>query len=236
MSDGSGPTPEPVRSSPLELDGPAGVLEAIVDEPAGAGMAGSVDAVAVVCHPHPQHQGTMHNKVVHTLARSLARHGAHTVRFNYRGVGGSAGSYGGGDGETDDALAVIDWLCARHPGAVLYLAGFSFGGMVAIRAAHRRDAAALITVAPAIRFFDDAFIRPACPWLVIQGEADEIVLAADVVRWACRLDPTPEIETMSGVGHFFHGALGTIGDAAATFLDDPGGPRIGAAARGAGAC
>ena len=90
-----------------------------LEQPAGAGSAG----IAVVCHPHPQHGGTMHNKVVHTLARALQEQGRTTLRFNYRGVGGSAGSYDGGVGETDDARAAIAWLRARWPDAPLTLAG-----------------------------------------------------------------------------------------------------------------
>jgi hypothetical protein len=211
---------QPVTSRPVAIEGPAGMLEALLDATAGAATA--VDAVAVVCHPHPLHQGTMHNKVVHTLSRAFARRGAIAVRFNFRGVGESAGSFDDGTGETDDALAVIEWIGDRHPDALLYLGGFSFGGMIAIRAACKRDAAALITVAPAIRFLGAEFERPACPWLVIQGEADEIVSAADVVSWAQRLDPPPALETISGIGHFFHGALDTIGDAADSFLGQLG--------------
>jgi hypothetical protein len=134
-------------------------------------------------------------------------------------VGQSVGSFAGGDGETADALAVIEWAMGEYPDMPLYLAGFSFGAMVAIRAATQQMPAALITVAPAIRFFDAAFTRPSCPWLVIQGEADEIVSAAEVAIWARSLEPPPALITLSAVGHFFHGALGTIPEAAGDFLD-----------------
>ena len=204
----------PVGSETAELAGPAGRIEMLLDGPHGA-----AEAVAVICHPHPLHQGTMRNKVVHTLARFFARRGALAVRFNFRGVGGSAGEYAGGIGEVDDALAVIEWARERHPGLPLWLAGFSFGGMVAIRAAVAARPAALITVAPAIRFFGDDFVMPPCPWLIVQGEADEIVAAADVVRWARSLEPQPMLATLSSVGHFFHGSLGEISAAAGSFLD-----------------
>ncbi|MFO7278462.1 MAG: alpha/beta hydrolase, partial [Pseudomonadota bacterium] len=122
------PKPEPVR-----LDGPAGVLEALLEEPADA----VPGRFAVVCHPHPLHGGTMNNKVVHTLARTFNELGIRSLRFNFRGVGASEGSYAEGIGETEDALAVIEWGRVRWPGAEPLLAGFSFGGIVALRAAGR---------------------------------------------------------------------------------------------------
>ncbi len=215
MSGGS--AVRPVSSRSVSIDGPAGAIEALIDEPADGDESRHPEAIAVVCHPHPQHQGTMHNKVVHTLSRYFARRGMPSVRFNYRGVGDSEGSYAGGDGETDDARAVIAWARARYPGAALHLAGFSFGGMVAIRAALAEDVAALITVAPAIRFFEPSFQRPPCPWLVIQGEADEIVSAADVRQWVKALDPPPVLDSHAGVGHFYHGALGSLAESADAF-------------------
>ena len=161
----------------------------------------------------------MHNKVVHTLARTYARRGMRTVRFNYRGVGNSAGSYADGIGETQDALAVVDWIMQRESASALHLAGFSFGGMVALRAALERLPASLVTVAPAVRFFDGEFRPPECRWLVLQGEADEIVSAADVGQWVRSLSRTPTLQSFSEVGHFFHGALGQVGDAVNSFLD-----------------
>ena len=202
-----------ISSEPLTIQGPSGQLEAIVDRPREPAT-----AVAVVCHPHPLHHGTMHNKVTHTLARNFTRRGGLAVRFNFRGVGGSAGRYAGGDGETDDAAAVIEWAVSHCPGAPLYLAGFSFGAMVSIRVAASHDVAALVTVAPAIRFLRDNFVRPECPWLVIQGLDDEIVAAADARAWCGGLDPAPMLHAVPGVGHFFHGALRTIDAAIDAFF------------------
>ena len=148
---------------------------------------GSASTFAVVCHPHPLHQGTMQNKVAHTLARAALGRGAPTLRFNFRGVGRSAGSHDDGRGETDDALAAIEWMRVRHPGADLWLMGFSFGAMVALRAAAQAEPTRLVTVAPAVaRFLPDHPASPTMPWLLVQGGADELVDAAEVRAWAAQ--------------------------------------------------
>jgi alpha/beta superfamily hydrolase len=117
-----------VRAEPVAVEGPAGRLEALLDRPTALPK-----AVAVLCHPHPLYEGTMHNKVVATLARTFVRLGAAAVRFNFRGVGESSGSFDEGHGEAHDALAVVAWSRARWPDAPLALGGFSFGGAVARR-------------------------------------------------------------------------------------------------------
>lgn len=160
----------------------------------------------------------MHNKVTHTLARCFARRGALAVRFNFRGVGESAGAFDNGDGETADARAVVEWACARCPDVPLYLAGFSFGSMVSVRVAAGLDVAALVTVAPAIRYLPDGCAHPECPWLVIQGLEDDVVAAEDVRAWCQALEPSPVLRMVPRVGHFFHGALGTIDQAIDDFL------------------
>ena len=150
----------------------------------------------------------MSNKVVHTLARTLQEQGLATVRFNYRGVGQSQGSYDEGRGETDDALAVIAWGRARWPHAPLILAGFSFGSMVALRAAPSAQPARLITVAPPVmRAEFGAIEQPQCPWLIIQGEADEVVDYREVAAFAARFSPAPVLRLLPGVDHFFNGRL-----------------------------
>ena len=131
----------------LTISGPAGALETLLEVPAAGAPVGGF---AVVCHPHPLHGGTMQNKVVHTLARALQEAGIATLRFNFRGVGASAGSYDEGRGEIEDALAVIAYGRARWPGAALTLAGFSFGAQVALLAAPSSAPARLITVAPPV--------------------------------------------------------------------------------------
>ncbi|MGC3983046.1 MAG: alpha/beta hydrolase [Steroidobacteraceae bacterium] len=192
-------------SQPVEIIGPVGPLQAIVDTPVE--MVTAPAAFAVICHPHPLQGGTMTNKVVHTLARACNECGVPSVRFNYRGVGSSAGSYDAGMGETDDAMAVIEWARLRWPATPLWLAGFSFGGGVALRAATRTATARLITVAPAAARDAPPMQLPDCPWLLLQGDADDVVPANMVLDWAQALAAPPQIKVLVGAGHFFHGRL-----------------------------
>jgi uncharacterized protein len=191
----------------MRVAGPGGALEALLEQPAPA----RAHAFAVICHPHPLHGGTMHNKVVHTIARALQELGFNTLRFNYRGVGASEGSYGDAEGETLDTQAIIEYGRARFPKLPLTLAGFSFGGAVAFRAAHTSAPDRLITVAPAVnRVAVDDDSSPDCPWLIVQGEADDVVDALQVQGWAAGFAPAPQIVLLPGVGHYFHGALGQL--------------------------
>ncbi|MEO5735390.1 MAG: alpha/beta fold hydrolase [Rubrivivax sp.] len=191
------------RTGQGSVSGPAGAIECAIDAPA----AGRADrGVAVLCHPHPLHGGTMDNKVVQTLARALVSLGFRCVRFNFRGIGASAGVWDEGRGEVDDALAVV--AAHRTGGGPLVLGGFSFGGAIAAQAAARlagTDAAAdrLLLVAPAVLNFD----TPPVPadTLVIQGEADDVVPMAAMLDWA-RPQSLP-VTVVPGAGHFFHGRL-----------------------------
>jgi len=201
----------------LTINGPAGRIEALLEEPKTQGR----EMVAVVCHPHPQFHGTMLNKVVHTLARAMNDLGIPAVRFNYRGVGASEGGYGEGVGETDDALAVIDWARQQYPGARICLLGFSFGGMVACRAALTADVAYLVSVAPAVSRLSGILEgrQPDCPWLIVQGDADEVVECDEVVEWFNTLTPGPELEVLPDVSHFFHGRLTVLREAVVTWFN-----------------
>ncbi len=195
---------QPPPPEPVVIPGPAGQLAGIVEDPRSAPQPG----FAVLCHPHPLHGGTMQNKVVHTLARAFQEAGYASVRFNYRGVGASGGHYDEGRGETEDALAVIAWARRRWPAAPLALAGFSFGALIALRAAAVERPKCLVTVAPAVSRIDYAqLVRPECPWLIVQGEADELVDYRDVQAFAARFVPPPELRLLPGVDHFFHGRL-----------------------------
>jgi alpha/beta superfamily hydrolase len=185
------------------VTGPAGQIECAIDAPAAAPR-----AVAVICHPHPQHGGTLDNKVAQTLARACIQVGCRAVRFNFRGVGASHGSWDDGRGEVDDALAVIAAL--RDPAVPLWLAGFSFGGYVAAAAAARLPEATrpqrLVLVAPSTQKQQVAAV-PA-DTVVIHGEADEVVPLGATLDWARPL-ALPVI-VFPGVGHFFHGQLGPL--------------------------
>jgi uncharacterized protein len=155
----------------------------------------------------------MTNKVVTTVARAFARLGADAVRFNFRGVGGSAGTYADGVGERDDALAVVAWCRERWPRRRVYLGGFSFGAAVALGVAARAAPAGLVTVAPPVDRVRADFVAPACPWLLIHGEADDVVPSKPVLDWCATLPRPPKIVLLPGVGHFFHGRLAALTDA-----------------------
>ncbi|HSC48582.1 MAG TPA: alpha/beta fold hydrolase [Gammaproteobacteria bacterium] len=198
----------PHRTEPCTFQGPAGRIEGLLDFPAAA-----LVAVAVICHPHPLQGGAMHNKVAYILARAFNDLGALSLRFNFRGVGASEGSFDAGRGETEDALAAIDWLAAGNPGLPLWLAGFSFGAYVALRTQSQRPVARLVTVAPAVERFEAAsVIDPVCPWLLVQGDADEVVAPQGVLDWAAGRAHPPRIAVLPGAGHFFHGRLNDLRD------------------------
>lgn len=199
------PTGFPDRPSTFALPGPAGTLEVAtaVPEPECA-RAGTV----VICHPNSQQGGTMRNKVVTMLERGLRESGLATVRFNFRGVGASTGAFDNGDGESGDLVAVAQWVRKSRPGDALWLAGFSFGSYVALRSARSLGADALVLVAPPAGRYDfDEIAAPGCPWLVVQGEEDEVVDPQSVFDWIESLDPKPTLIRMPDTGHFFHRRL-----------------------------
>jgi alpha/beta superfamily hydrolase len=202
-------------SEKLFIEGPVGRLEAILERPGE----GPVDGCAVVCHPHPQHGGTMHNKVAHTLARAFVRSGFETLRFNFRGTEESEGVFDNGVGELEDALAALHWLSERHPDLPIWLAGFSFGAAMAVKVAAAEPVDGLIAVAPAIsRFAQGLEAQPACPWLIVQGDEDELVDVGETVAWVDSLQPGPELLIIDGGEHFFHGRLGELRDAVMRFV------------------
>lgn len=204
-----------LRSEKFSLGGPAGQLESILDLPGNGEIRGAV----VVCHPHPQHGGTMHNKVAHTVARSFVRLGFGSLRFNFRGTEGSDGQYDEGVGELDDALAALAWMVERYPDVPLWLGGFSFGAAIAVRAAISREVSGLISVAPAVyRVAGNLEGQPDCPWLVIQGDEDELVEIAETIDWVNSLEPGPELLVVPGAEHFFHGRLNDLREAIMEFV------------------
>lgn len=201
----------------ISIAGPAGNLQGLLSD----ASADAARAVAVICHPHPQHGGTMHNKVAHTLARTLAALGLVTVRFNFRGVGASEGAYADGLGEVEDAVAVLDFARQRWPGRPLWLGGFSFGGMVAIAAAGQRRIDRLVTVAPPVYRMDMATVsQPDCPWLILIGDEDELVDVDAVIAWVNELEPGPHLIVLQGVDHFFHGRLTQLKDCLIEWTDE----------------
>jgi alpha/beta superfamily hydrolase len=207
----------PVTES-LFISGSQGVLQAILDVPESA----LVNKVGIVCHPHPQHQGTMLNKVVHTLARALNDLHIPVLRFNFRGVGKSAGDYANGEGEIEDVVAVADYVSQRWPDADVWLGGFSFGAVVAARAAVQIGPQQLVTIAPAINILGEELTeQPKMPWLIVHGDADEIVPVDDVKAWVGKLEPGPELVLLPGTGHFFHGHLVDLRQTLVASLNGP---------------
>jgi alpha/beta superfamily hydrolase len=188
----------------LSLHGPAGAIEALADQPDAAPL-----GTAVIAHPHPLFGGTLHNKVVQTLARAYVQCGWRAVRFNFRGVGGSSGAHDEGRGEVDDMLAVIAQTTA--PGDALALAGFSFGAYVAAQVIARlhpeRTVASAVLVGTAAGRFAVPAIAPdlQARTLVVHGEHDDVVPLAAALDWA-RPQSLP-IAVVPGGGHFFHGQL-----------------------------
>ena len=161
----------------------------------------------------------MHNKVAHTLARGFIRMGFAALRFNFRGTEKSEGHFDEGVGELDDALAAIDWMRSRHPDSSMWLAGFSFGAAIAVRAATRRDVDGLVSVAPAVSRFASGLTRqPQCPWLIVQGDEDELVGVDETIDWLNTLQPGPELLVLCGAEHFFHGRLNDLRDAVTEFV------------------
>ncbi len=208
----------------LLLPGPAGDIETLVESPASPPR-----AVAICCHPHPLYGGTMTNKVIHTVARSFVAAGAVTVRFNFRGVGASAGVHDDGRGETEDVLTIVEWARSRWPGLPLWLGGFSFGAWVVLRAQsasadvrERLQPALLVVVAPPVGRWDfSAIAAPVCPWLVIQGTRDELVDAEEVGRWTEALDGSrglAHLARFAEADHFFHARLHELRDAVVGFV------------------
>ena len=205
------------RAERLFIDGPAGRLEAILERPIVDELRGGV----VVCHPHPQHGGTMHNKVAHTLGRAFVRQGFASLRFNFRGTEESEGSYDEGFGELDDALAVVAWMREKYPESPLWLAGFSFGAAIAVKAAVATEVDGLVSVAPAItRFATGLESQPACPWLIVQGDQDELVDVEETVAWVDGLLPGPELLIIPDGEHFFHGRLNDLREAVGEFVNN----------------
>lgn len=150
----------------------------------------------------------MHNKIVYTLASTMEAVNVKTVRFNFRGVQKSEGVFDYGIGELDDLIAVVDWAKTQSPEDDIWLAGFSFGAYIALKGNQICDAKRLVAVAPPVGhpYFND-LPQIICPWILVQGEQDEVVDANKVLDWGRAQVPAPELIVMPEAGHFFHGQL-----------------------------
>ena len=192
------------------LPGPAGRLEAMLEEPEG----GAPREAALVCHPHPQHGGAMHNKVVYRVARGLRRAGAAVLRFNFRGVNSSEGAYAHGKGEVDDARAALEYLRGRYPDLPYTLAGFSFGSRVILRLGcallgnSQAGARRLIAVGFPTVYRDRSFLEGCVvPRVFVQSTHDQFGPAAELESLVAALPEPKRLVLVEAEDHFFAGAL-----------------------------
>jgi alpha/beta superfamily hydrolase len=202
---------EPLR----EIAGPAGPLETLLDLPAGEPR-----AVAVFGHPHPLHGGTMHTKVVYQSSKALARIGVAVLRFNFRGVGRSAGTHDGGPGEMDDYRAGLDFMAERIPGKPLWAAGFSFGSWVAWNAGlDDPRVPVLLGIGLPVDRFDFGPVRssPQAKF-VIHGERDELISIHDIRRFYAELSEPKELVVIEDANHLFDGKTSEVGEAVEDLL------------------
>lgn len=197
------------------LKGPAGDLEYRLDMPKNAAR-----AVALICHPHPLYGGTMDNKVVYTLSRAALACDCVSLRFNFRGVGASDGPHDHGKGELEDAKFLLELLRSSHPELPVFLCGFSFGAYVALSVAAADDAlAGLVTIAPPLAYAADQPVpQPQCDWLLVHGDADDVVSFEDTQSRAQGMQQPPHWVTAEGAGHFFHGQLGLLREQVEPFM------------------
>ena len=209
-----------------DLRGPAGSLEAILDEPADGRSA--PHAAVVFAHPHPQFGGTMHTKAVYQGTKGLTRIGCAVLRFNFRGVGRSQGTFGLGEGEKDDFRAALDYMVARYPGVRLWAAGFSFGSWVALEVgAEDGRVEALIGIAPpvatSISGMDYTFpgtLASAKPKFFVQGESDEVCPLQAMWAFYGQLQEPKELVVIDGADHLFEGQTPEVGEALEDLLRD----------------
>lgn len=198
------------------FEGPAGRIEAILKEPLMP-----VCRAAIVCHPHPLFGGTMHNKVVYRIAKAFQDAGFAVLRFNFRGVGSSQGEHDEGHGEQDDLRAAIKFMKEKYPEAEAWVAGFSFGSVVMLRAACSDSSIRALVAAgvPVSKYDFREVIGCDKPKLFVQGESDEFGRAADLERFVAKLSEPKTLKIIEGVGHFFEGRLGELEKAVSDFIN-----------------
>jgi alpha/beta superfamily hydrolase len=216
-----------------DIIGPAGALEALLDEPAaerGVNRDGllerprpdAVRAAVVLAHPHPQYGGTMHTKVVYQSAKALARIGCAVVRFNFRGTGTSAGTFDNGPGELDDFRAALAYAAGRYPGAPLWAAGMSFGSWVALATGVEDPrVTTLIGIAtPVTRYDFGAVETTRKPKFLVHGERDDICPLKAIREFYGRAAEPKELAIIDGADHLFEGKVGDVADALEDLLGD----------------
>ncbi|MEO8682338.1 MAG: alpha/beta family hydrolase [Vicinamibacterales bacterium] len=200
-----------------EIPGPEGVLEALLDLPAEAPR-----AVAVFGHPHPLHGGTMHTKALYQAAKAMTRIGVAALRFNFRGVGRSAGTFDAGPGEKADFQAAITFGTERFPDIPVWAAGMSFGSWIAMTTgAEDTRVSLLLGIAPPVDRYDfDALKTCTLPKFIIHGEMDELISMKDVRKFYAQIPEPKELVTIEDADHLFDGKTGLVGEAVEDLLAD----------------
>lgn len=200
-----------------EIPGPAGPLEARLDLPSGDGR-----AVAVCGHPHPLHGGTMHTKALYQTAKALTRIGVAVLRFNFRGVGLSAGTFDAGPGEMDDFRAAVSFAAARFPGLPIWAVGMSFGSWIAasVGATDPRVSLIVVVAPPVDRYDFTAVAGAAKPVFIVHGEDDELIPAGDIRRFYATLGEPKELAIIEDANHLFENRTALVGDAVEGLLAD----------------
>ena len=200
-----------------EIPGPVGQLEALLDSPEGTPR-----RAVVFAHPLPIKGGTMHTKVVFQAAKALTRIGCVVLRFNFRGVGRSAGTWDNGRGEMDDYRAAVDFVSARYPELELWAAGFSFGSYIAMTAGADDDRmCALIGIAPPVNRYEYASVKLSTkPKFIVHGESDALIPLKAVREFYARLQDPKELVEIDRANHLFDGQASEVGDALEELLTD----------------
>lgn len=216
-----------------DLTGPAGQLEAVLDQPALRTSTGAPRAAVVLAHPHPQYGGTMHTKAVYQGAKGLARIGCAVLRFNFRGVGRSAGEFDEGDGEMADFRAGLDYMAAKYPESPLWAAGFSFGAWVALETgAMDPRVDLLIGIAPPVatsvsgmNYTFPNTLASTKPKFFVQGEADDVCPIEGMWAFYGKLEEPKELVVIDAADHLFDGRTQEVGEALGELLADFQGER-----------
>jgi alpha/beta superfamily hydrolase len=218
---------------PRDIAGPAGRLEALVDEPAAQRGVGSdgllhtphgdgIRAAVVFGHPHTEYGGTMHTKVVYQAAKALSRIGCAVLRFNFRGAGASTGTFSNGPGEMDDFRAALDFVAGAYPEAPVWAGGMSFGAWVGLTVgAGDPRVSTLIGIAPPLNRYDfEPIARSAKPKFFIQGERDELCPLKEIREFYARAAEPKELVVIDGADHLFDGKVREVADAIEDLLGD----------------
>ena len=216
-----------------EITGPAGRLEALLEEPANGRNVGSdglletghpagVRAAVVFAHPHTEYGGTMHTKVVYQAAKALSRIGCAVLRFNFRGAGASAGRFSNGPGEMDDFRAALDFLSDRYPNVKLWTGGMSFGAYVALTVgAEDPRVTTLIGIATPVSHYDfEPVARSAKAKFFVHGERDELFPLKEMREFYARCAEPKELVVIDGADHLFDGKVSEVADAIEDLLSD----------------